>query len=442
MPSSFWKDLMSSLKPQEKSIPVLFSLLQQLQPVELTEKKVVLGCPNYGLKFVLEKKMFEIEEAVSRFYGKKLDIELTVIQISKKKPAGPLLQFQPTLGDQFTKMGLQAKYSFDNFAVSSTNQVAFAASQAVTANPGRAYNPLFLYGGVGVGKTHLAQAVAKKILEQGENFKALFCPGDQFTNELIESIREHATPAFRRRYRRLQLLILDDAQFIAGKEAVQEEFFHTFNSIVSSGGQVILTADKPPQQIAGLEDRLRSRFSGGLIVDIQPPDFELRCAIVLIKAKEKNIEIDIEAAKLIAQHVSDSRALEGALLTLYTKTLGIKEIIDIETARVFFSEKRNEGVRRITANDVIKNVCSYYKIRPSYLKGNTRVANIILPRQIAMYILREYLKLRFTEVAFLLKRKDHTTVMHATEKISRLITKDPFVKQEIDQLIQSLRLST
>ncbi len=441
MLSSFWNDLLRSLSGKEQNIPILFSLLKQLRPLELTDKKIVLGCNNQGVRFFLERKIAEVEEVVFQFSGKKLSVELAMLPQKKVVAPPPLLQFEPSTSDLFMRAGLHPKYSFDNFAVSSSNQVAYAAAQAITKTPGHSYNPLFLYGGVGVGKTHLAQAVAKKILEQDGSKKVYFCPGDHFTNDLIESIRERATPRFRRKYRYLHLLIIDDVQFIAGKETVQEEFFHTFNSLVSAGGQVILTADRPPHEITGLEDRLRSRFSGGLIVDIQSPDFELRTAIVLIKAKEKNIEIDIEAAKLISTHVSDSRALEGTLLSLYTKTLGTKDIIDGESTLAYFTQQAKNNIVKVSPNDVIKTICSYYQVRPSHLRGNTRITPIILPRQLAMYVLRNSLGLRLEEVAYHLKRRDHTTVMHGVEKISRLLTKDQVFKKEVDQLLQSLNLS-
>ncbi|OGK12605.1 chromosomal replication initiator protein DnaA [Candidatus Roizmanbacteria bacterium RIFCSPHIGHO2_02_FULL_37_15] len=442
--SSFWDQFIESIAKNQKKYPLLFPLLKQIHPVELTEEKIVLSCQNQGLKFYLDKGKphEELEDSLSEQAGKRIRIELSVTSTKKRPKDAPLLNFQPTLSDLYYKTGLLSKYSFDNFAVSSTNQVAHAAAQAVTNGLGHAYNPLLLYGGVGVGKTHLAQAIGRNVLEKDQDKKIFFCPSDQFTNELIESIREKSTPGFRRKYRRLNLLILDDVQFIAGKEKVQEEFFHTFNSLVSAGGQVILTADQPPSQIKNLEDRLRSRFSGGLIVDIQPPDFELRTAILLIKAREKNIEIDIESAKAIAERVSDSRELEGTLLTLYSKVLGNKEFIDFESVRAFFSKKQEALANKLLPQDVLKTVSSFYNIRPSHLKSGLRTSNVVLPRQVAMFILRNYLKMKLSEIAFFLKRKDHTTVMHAIDKINRLTAKDPLIKREVDQIIQSLNLST
>lgn len=443
--SSFWDQFIEALSKDQKKFPLLFPLLKQLYLVELTEEKIVLGCQNQGLKFYLNKgkPREELENALILHVGKKIVLDLVVIPLGKKRvKETPLLNFQPSLSDLFYRTGLHIKYSFDNFAVSSTNQVAYAAAQAVSNSLGHAYNPLFIYGGVGVGKTHLAQAVARNALEKDREKKVLFCPSDQFTNELIESIREKNTPNFRRKYRRLNLLIVDDTQFIAGKERVQEEFFHTFNSLLSTGGQVILTSDRPPTEIKNLEDRLRSRFSGGLAVDIQPPDFELRTAILLIKAREKNIDIDIEAAKTIAEHISDSRELEGTLLSLYSRVLGGIERITSEIVDGFFSQKNNERAKRITPHDVIKSVCSFYNLRVSHIRGESRASNIVLPRQITMFLLRTEYKLKLEEIAGLLKRKDHTTVIHALEKINRLLMKDPLLKREIDRIIELLNLST
>ena len=443
MQSSVWSQFLTSAETGfNKKQPVLYLFLKQLQMVDLDDNKITLSCNNSGLKIFIEKKIDLIEQELAVFTKKNLKVELVVAQANKKIKEAPLLTFQPTAEDVLIKFGFSHRYSFENFAVSSSNQVAYAAAQAVVDNPGSAYNPLFLHGGVGVGKTHLAQSVGRKILEKDGQKKMCFSPGDLFTNELIESIREKNTGRFRRKYRQLDLLIIDDVQFIAGKQTVQEEFFHTFNSIVSFGGQIILTSDRPPIEINNLEDRLRSRFSGGLTIDIQSPDFELRSAILLIKAREKNIEIDIEAAKIIAENTVDTRALEGTLLSIYAKILGKKEKIDPLTVAEYFSDKKQTQIKKITPNDVIKAVCSYYNVKLSKIKGEEKESQIVLPRQITMYLLRRYLKLRLTQVAFFLNKKDHTTVIHAVNKISRLLAKDPLLKQETDNIVSSLGLST
>ncbi len=441
--SSFWDEFLIAVTAKKEDSPIIFSALKHVKPVELTEEGIVVGCDNNGTKVFLSQHTKEIEKELYKHTKKKIAVSFVVVEKKKNgQPDTPLLSFQPSIEDVFIKSGLHSKYCFDNFAVSPTNQVAYAASQAVANNPGTAYNPLFLYGGVGVGKTHLAQSIARKVLEGNHEKKVYFCPSDHFTNELVEAIRDRSTPRFRRKYRFLTVLIFDDIQFIAGKKHIQDEFFHTFNSIVSSGGQIILTSDRPPSEIRDIEDRLRSRFSGGLIVDIQPPDFELRSAIVLIKAREKKIEIDMEAAKIIAEQITDSRALEGALLSVYAKTLGVKEKIDLDSVESFFSEKTKVKVQKMAPSDVIKAVSSYYNIPQSHLKGELRTDSIALPRQIAMFLLRRELKIKYEEVAFLLKRKDHTTVMHAVGKINRLIAKDSVFRQDVENITKSLFPST
>jgi len=438
---SVWNEFLEYFKKNSGETPVVFDLLRLTELENLTETEIGVLCSDNGAKFYLERKRDDVEKIISSYFKKKLTVKIVVKQKQRKKET-PLLSFQPTQEDVFARAGLYPKYRFENFAVSQTNNVAFAAAQAVSQNPGRSYNPLFLYGGVGVGKTHLAQSVARLMLEKGRDKKVLFCPGDRFTNELIESIQDKSTIRFRKKYRYLDMFIVDDIQFIAGKQTVQEEFFHTFNSMVAAGGQVILTSDRHPSSIKNLEDRLRSRFSGGLIVDIQPPDFELRTAILLIKAKEKNIEIDMEAAKIISEQIADSRALEGTLLSIYAKTLGLKERIDIEAVELFFQDSSEKKNKKITPQDVIRATCSLYNVRSSHIKSPSRSNNVALPRQIIMYILRKELKINLEQIAHMLKRKDHTTVMHGCEKISNMMIKNQSFKTEVDRIINSLASST
>jgi chromosomal replication initiator protein len=440
--SSFWNGFLGYLAQNEKRIPVIFSILKQVEPTEITDDSITLTCHNHGGYMFLEKRLSAVEKELFLYAHKKITVKVLESAVKSKPKEAPLLSFEPSPEDILSRSGIHGKHDFDNFAASPSNQVAYAASLAVSNNLGSAYNPLFLYGGVGVGKTHLTHAVARKILKTNPDKKVMFCPGDKFTNELIESIQEHTTPRFRKKYRNLDLLIVDDVQFIAGKNSVQEEFFNTFNAIVPAGGQIILTSDRPPNEIKNLEDRLRSRFLGGLIVDIQPPDFELRTAILLIKAQEKGIETDIEAAKIIAEQISDCRHLEGTLLSIYAKILGIKERIDLDVVESFFTQKVENKSHKVDPTDVIKAVCSYYNVRQSQIKSPLRTDSIALPRQIIMYILRDKLKMNLDTAAYTIKRKDHTTVMHASEKINRLIMKDPVFKKDIDNILSTLSLST
>lgn len=441
MLQSVWNDFLKFAETNNTLNEMVLSILKKMKPLDLTDEKLVIGCDNSGAKMFLQTRSKDTEAALGLFLQKEIRIEYV---IEEKKPMkekdAPLLSFEPSKEDMAARAGLNRKYTFDNFAVSSTNQVAFAAAQSVAKSPGDSYNPLFLYGGVGNGKTHLAQAAARAIIEQDNEKRVMYSPGDMFINEVIDAIRDKKTPQLRKKYRHLNVLIIDDIQFIAGKNTIQEEFFHTFNSIVTAGGQVILTSDRPPHEIKNLEDRLRSRFSGGLIVDIQSPDYELRTAILLIKAQEKNMMIDMDAAKMIAERVTDTRALEGALLSIYAKIAGHKEMIDKEAVDDFYSAAKTETQnKKLNPNDVIKTVCSYYNVKQSHIKSPTRTSNIVMPRQVIMYILREELGLKLEDVAYILKRKDHTTVIHATDKIKGLMMKDPVVKQDVDRIIQSIK---
>lgn len=425
----------------------LVNLLKQTSPVSLTEKSLILNCKNQAVKIYLEKKEKEIEKKFNSFTHSQVFLELIVVENkNKKKVVEPLFFYQNSLINLLEKANINERYSFENFAVSSSNQVAFAAAQAVSEKLGKNYNPLFIYGSVGVGKTHLGCAIGRRILEKNQNKKVFFCPGDQFTNELIESIRNKSTTNFRKKYRSLDLLIIDDIQFIAGKQTVQEEFFHTFNTIISRGGQIILISDRPLMEIKNLEDRLRSRFAGGLTVDIQPPDFELRTAILLIKAKEKNINIDIEAAKMIAEKITDARSLEGSLISIYAKMINPaninsqKTIIDIDEVQKHLLNNSREEKKRNDPEEIIKVVASYYNLKPSQIKSNQRSSTIAQTRQILMFLFRQKLNLTLEKIASLLKRKDHTTVIHGINKILHLTTTNPSFKEEINRLIKILNL--
>jgi chromosomal replication initiator protein len=437
MLQSTWKGFLEFFREHSSGNPVLLSLLNQTSLHEITDSKVVIITESQGMSSFFAGKRTDIELTLSAYFKKSMHVEFTVKQQAKKKDE-PLLRYEPPIEDLFSRAGLNSKYTFENFAVSSSNSVAYAAAQAVSQDPGKSYNPLFFYGGVGVGKTHLAHAAARTVLERNQESRIMFCPGDRFTNELIESIQNKTTQQFRKKYRTLHILIVDDIQFIAGKQTIQEEFFHTFNTIVGAGGQVILTSDKPPHEIKNLEDRLRSRFSGGLIVDLQPPDFELRTAILLIKAKEKNIAIQIEAAKVIAEQITDSRALEGTLLSLYARILGKKEQIDLEEIDSYFQGTNEKRMKRVSPQDIIHAVSSYYGIKQTVIKSPIRSDAVAFPRQIIMYILRKELHMKYEEIALTLKRKDHTTVIYAYGKINALCMKDSSLREQIDRITQSL----
>ena len=432
---------------EQKNIsPVLNSVLKKTSLTNIEKQTAFVSCDNLGIKMFLDTRKDELSNFFSVWSGEQISILFDVKEVKKstKPPITPLIKmvtFEKIKDVKTT--GLNDNFIFDNFAVSNSNNVAYSAAKAVAGNYGNVYNPLFIYGDVGVGKTHLAQAIANKTLELNGDIQVLYCTSEEFTNDLIGSIREKNTYKFRKKYRDVNVLVIDDVQFIGGKNYIQEEFYHTFNTLIKKKAQIILISDKPPKEIKKLEDRLRSRFSGGLSIDIQKPDFELRTAILLIKAQERNIKIDMEVAKTIAQQVEDTRELEGKLLELYSKMLrldgetGIENVFTPEmvTKELF---KNGQGFDRVTPQSVLKNVGAYFSITPLLIKSSVRKENIALARQIVMYILRNRLKMKYEDIGNFLKKKDHTTIMHGVEKITKLVVDDQKLRENIDRIVKNL----
>jgi len=425
----------------ELGSPVITSVLNKTKPVSDEPGTLVVSSENQGAKLLLENKREVIEELLLAFLGQKTTLVILVREKKYKNKGGlPLITYQDSLEAASAKASLNPLFSFENFAVSNSNQIAHAASFAVASTPGTQYNPLFLYGGVGVGKTHLMHAIGQKIVTDHPDKKVLYCTSEEFTNDLIELIKRKNTRLFRDKYRTLDVLLLDDVQFIAGKNYIQEELYHTFNTMIRQNHQIVLSSDRSPKEIVGLEDRLKSRFTGGLMIDVQKPDFELRCAIVMIKAKQRSIPIDMGAVKTIAEQVEDSRELEGTILNIYSKSLLLNRSDNItdEIASADIRTQRESRLNKITPADIIKAVCVFYDIKPSYIKSETRKETIARGRQIIMYLLRTQLQMKFDEIAYTLKRKDHTTIMHGVDKIRNIIMTDDRVAREIERIITSL----
>lgn len=389
---------------------------------------VDLICPSTFHISILEQRYYsQIKEAVDRASQKQAELRFVVgtSQPKTKAPMGPLFGPQNQSADEMQtvirRVGLREDFSFETFAVSNTNEMAHAAAKAVGDHFGQAYNPLFLYGGVGVGKTHLMQAVARAVLEKEPKTPMIYCMGEEFTNEIIDAIQQKTTREFKKRYRLVKGLFIDDIQFIAGKNTVQEEFFHTFNAILKGGGQVILTSDRPPAEIPELEARLRSRFEAGLIVDISEPDFELRAAITLIKARQKNLPINMDEAKLIAANIESARKIEGFLVKLQTEVqLRHKEADMIMIQSLLGKESRpaDGSVPPLRPNEVVRGVAKYFDLPTKEVLGERRLAKLVLPRHTAMYILRVDYNLPLTEIGSIFSGRDHTSVMHAVDKIT------------------------
>ena len=336
---------------------------------------------------------------------------------------------------------LIAKYTFENFVIGASNQFAHAACFAVSNQPGDNYNPLFIYGGVGLGKTHLVNAIGHHATAQRANLKVVYLSSESFMNELIASLRRDKMDEFKRKFRNVDILILDDVQFIAGKERTQEEFFHTFNSLYESHKQIVITSDKFPKEIPGIEDRLRNRFEWGLIADIQPPDMETRVAILQKKAEVEGVQLPHDVAIFLASNIdSNVRELEGSLTRLGAFASLTKATITIELAKDVLRNTLNGARREITVENIQKTICDYFNIKLGDLKAKRRTQNIALPRQVAMYLCRKYTEASFPGIGDKFGGRDHSTVIHASKTIERKIKEDPHMQITIEKLERNLNV--
>jgi chromosomal replication initiator protein len=335
------------------------------------------------------------------------------------------------------KSGLNEKYTFNTFIVGSSNELAYAACQAITESPGTKYNPLFVYGGVGLGKTHLIQAVGTGVLEKNPRAKVVYISSETFVNEFLESIR-FKKKGFTDRYRAVDVLIVDDMQFIAGKEKTQEEFFHTFNALHQANKQIIISSDKPPKSIPTLTERLRSRFEWGMTVDIQPPDFETRSAILQTKASSHGVEVPQDTIEYIATHIQTNiRELEGALNQLIAYCEMRKLEPDTEIAAKLLNDVRVRP-KRVSPQAVVERTARHFDLAIDELVGPKRDKGIVVPRQIAMYLLRNELQMSFPKVAHELGRKDHTTAIHSVEKIEKAMRVDALIREHVHHIKERL----
>ncbi|WP_312700344.1 chromosomal replication initiator protein DnaA [Sedimentibacter sp.] len=334
---------------------------------------------------------------------------------------------------------LNPKYRFDNFIIGNSNRFAHAASLAVAEAPATAYNPLFLYGGVGLGKTHLMHAIGHYILDSNPDAYVLYVTSEKFMNDLINSIKDGTNEEFRNTYRKADVLLVDDIQFIAGKESTQEEFFHTFNALHEANRQIIVSSDNPPSEIPTLEDRLRSRFEWGLIADIQPPDYETRIAILRKKAEAENYNVPDDVISYIAQNIqSNIRKLEGALIRIYAyASLTNKKEVNLELAQEALKHLISNN-KKITINDIKEVIANYYNISIEDLVSKKKTKNIAYPRQIAMYIARKLTDLSLPKLGEEFGGRDHSTVLHAYNKVEEDMENSQEVKKGVDDLISML----
>jgi chromosomal replication initiator protein len=432
--------------------------------LKLSDDQIVIGVPNIFIKQQLEKKYGELIAETLKKNG--LESVTLVFKISPLATAGrPAMSSQPEpdttqpsistnssgptppaastrpAGNSLShsyRQGLNERYTFENFVVGAGNELAFAACQAIAQQPGTKYNPLFLYGGVGIGKTHLLQAVGNVLAKSKPNAKVLYISTEQFVQEFVDALRFRKTADFASHYRTADALIIDDVQFIAGKEKMQEEFFHTFNALHQGNKQIIISSDKPPKEIAPLEDRLRSRFVGGMSIDMQIPDFETRCAIVQTKAHTHEIVLEQELVEYLANNIQTNiRELEGALnqLLAFCEMRGLDPTVAIASSLLGSSKTRP---KHVSAKQIIERTARHFQVPMEDILGPKRDKDIVVPRQIAMYMLRSELHLSFPKIARELGRKDHTTAIHSVEKIEKESRTDASMRMAISEIKEHL----
>ncbi len=366
-------------------------------------------------------------------------LNLHLVAAASASPSVPL-DLPPTPPVDLPQSIFNPRYRFETFVVGKSNELAFAASKSISENPSGSFNPLFIYGGAGLGKTHLIQAVAQQIRERNPTFKVIYMSADAFVTELIASIRYDRMQQFRDRYRSADALLLDDIQFLAGKERTQEEFFHTFNALYETQRQIVFTSDAPPKDIPTLEERLRSRFEWGLIADIQPPDLETKVAILRKKAEERKIDMPHEVALFIAERVrSNIRELEGHLNRVAAFGSLTGNPVTIDLAKEALKDLLSKDNKPITPNDILKVVAAHYGIKVSDLKSKSNSRPIAYPRQVAMYICKDLTDLSYPEIGKLFNNKHHSTVMYSVEKIDQLIEDDQQVARTVEMLTKQFR---
>lgn len=438
---TIWNDLLLELKKSLSDIS-FNTWFSDTELLNITNNKFIIGCSNSlildtinlryldNLKKIIEsitQNSFSIELILKENFKNELNENVNVSKKSSSKNTTMKIENNTTLN---------TKYTFESFVVGNSNRFAHAASLAVAESPSKAYNPLFIYGGVGLGKTHLMHAIGRMIQNNDKNSKVVYVTSEKFINELISAIKDDKNTEFRNKYRNIDVLLIDDVQFIAGKERTQEEFFHTFNTLHESNKQIILSSDRPPKEIKTLEERLCSRFEWGLIADIQPPDYETRIAILRKKADVDSLNIPNEVLIYIATKIkSNIRELEGALLRVVAYTNLTNSNVTLELAKEALKDLINtKNSKTITIEYIQETISNYFDLSIETLKSQRRTQNIAFPRQIAMYLCRKLTDTSLPKIGESFGGRDHTTVIHAYEKILNKIESD----QEFSNTIQEL----
>ena len=410
-----WGRVISSLEKQ-LTVPFVSSFLDDAEILEISDTSIVLSTPSeYRKEMILGRFSLYIKEAMKELFDK--DVELKVVTTEEVKA------YENSKKQQDEPFLYNSEFTFDHFVVGSSNRFAYAAAVAVANNPAEAYNPLFIYGQSGLGKTHLLYAIASEIRRQNKDAKIVYIKGDQFTNELITAVGEGKNVEFRDKYRNADLFLVDDIQFIAGKTGTQEEFFHTFNSLYEAKKQIVLTSDRPPNEMQRLEDRLKTRFEWGLLADIQPPDYETRMAIIKNKAVSLGLELPDDVCSYIAENITTNvRQIEGTVKKIKANHELTGNPIDLPSVSRAIKDMYKDKSNAVpTPSLIISEVCNFYSIEESVLRGPKKDKDTANARQIAMYLIRKMTAMSYPEIAAEFGKKDHTTVIYAFNKVEESI---------------------
>lgn len=442
-----WEEIINTVKKEHELSEVSFDTwIRPLEVYGVDGNKLYILVPSeqMGLSYISKKYYLPLKVAIAEITGTEYDIEFILPdQADSLSIKGSRNKGKKPAAAKADRSNLNPNYTFDTFVVGKNNELAHATALAVASDPGDYGNPLFIYGGVGLGKTHLMHSIAHYILSYNPDYKIIYTTTETFSNELISAIKNKTQEAFKDKYRNIDMLLIDDIQFIAGKDSTMEEFFHTFNTLYENKKQIVISSDKPPKDIVGVEDRLISRFKVGLTVDVQPPDYETRVAILVKRAELEHINIEVDALHYVADHISSNiRELEGALRQIYNfSRLKHADRIDTDLAREALKDIiAPDEARPITPEVIIETVTEHYnyKVTKDDILGKNRSRDISYPRQICMYLCEKYTGLSLAAIGAALGNKDHTTVLHGIKKIKTDLEKDEQLRSTIDIITKKL----
>lgn len=442
-PETLWQEILEKLKT-ELSKPSFDTWFSSTRLYLIEGNTVIISVPNDFAKDWLESRYAAlIRSSIQSVIGHPINLRFIIPSSDGSYTEETITNSVPSISQEQPETIPKSidKYTFDTFVIGNSNRFAHAAALAVAESPAKSYNPLFIYGGVGLGKTHLMHAISHHILQRSPETKVLYASSEKFTNQLIDAIRDENSLEFRNQYRNVDILLIDDIQFLAGKERTQEEFFHTFNALHEENKQIIISSDRAPKEIPTLEDRLRSRFEWGLITDIQAPDLETRIAILRKKAMLENLQVPNEVMVYIANKIhTNIRELEGALIRVMAFASLSAIPINLEVAIEALKEIIPVDVtKKITVEIIQESVSRYFNLSPSDFKAKRRTRTVAFPRQIAMYLCRQLTDLSLPKIGEEFGGRDHTTVMHAEDKITQAILNDQELEKKIHEIIQLIQ---